>query len=131
MADGGLDALREENERLRRRVAELEARIAEADVDQVLMESLPHKGFFKDLEGRFMKVNAEFAKLFAVRPDDLIGKTDFDLVPHELAIKYRADDQRVMRSRTPVTLIEPNDTGQGRRFVEVSKAPAIDERGEV
>ena len=132
MASGGEhDQLREDNERLRRRVAELESRVAERWLYQELMESLPHKVFFKDLDGRFVKVNAEFAKLFNTTPDALVGKTDFDLVPHDLAVKYRADDQRVVRSRTAVTLIEPNDTGSGRRFVEVSKAPVLDERNEV
>jgi PAS domain S-box-containing protein len=132
MASGGeLDQLREENERLRRQVAELECLVAERWLYQELMESLPHKVFFKDLDGRFVKVNAEFAKLFNTTPDKLVGKTDFDLVPHELAVKYRADDQRVVRSRTAVTLVEPNDVGSGRRFVEVSKAPVVDERDEV
>jgi PAS domain S-box-containing protein len=132
MASGGeLDQLREENERLRRQVAELECLVAERWLYQELMESLPHKVFFKDLDGRFVKVNAEFAKLFNTTPDKLVGKADFDLVPHELAVKYRADDQRVVRSRTAVTLVEPNDVGSGRRFVEVSKAPVVDERDEV
>ena len=97
--------------------AELEARVADAALHEAMLESLPHKVFCKDLDGRFVMVNAEFAKLFGLKPADFVGKTDFDFVSHEMATKYRADDQRVVRSRTPVTLIEPNEMGAVKRFV--------------
>jgi two-component system NtrC family sensor kinase len=131
MATDGQDDLRDENERLKRRVAELEARIADAALHEAMLESLPHKVFCKDLDGRFVMVNGEFAKLFGLKPADFVGKTDFDFVSHEMATKYRADDQRVVRSRTPVTLIEPNEMGAVKRFVEVSKAPLSDSDGNV
>ena len=54
----------------------------------------------KDTEGRFTAVNRAFAaaKGFA-DPREMIGKTDLDINPPDLARSYRSDDVEVMASR--------------------------------
>ena len=50
--------------------------------------------FIKDREGRFMKVNGNFLKLFGYKKEEeVVGLTDFDMVSRELAIKYENDDK--------------------------------------
>ncbi|HVJ83135.1 MAG TPA: PAS domain-containing protein, partial [Planctomycetia bacterium] len=117
--------------RLRDLVARLETEVAAQRHVRRVLESLPQKLFYKDLESRFVYCNEGFARHFGLSPEEMIGKTDFDVCPQDLAVKYRADDQRVMHSRQPVTLIEPNDVGQTRRFVEVTKAPVFDDDRQV
>src|SRR5664280_205360 len=60
----------------------------------------------KDLAGRFTFANQRFLEGLNRSLTDLIGLTDFDLHPRELAEKYRRDDREVM------------DSGQSREFIE-------------
>ena len=52
----------------------------------------------KDLEGRFTFGNQRYCSSQGLTPDELLGKTDFDLFPAELAAKYVRDDREVIRS---------------------------------
>jgi PAS domain S-box-containing protein len=96
---------------------------------RTLIDSLPQRVFFKDLNSAFVSVNTAFASDFGLAPGDLIGKSDCHLFSKELAEKYCADDQRVMRQRQPVTLEEKNVIGEKERIVEVSKVPVCDGDG--
>jgi PAS domain S-box-containing protein len=102
-----------------------------AELNRTLLESLPQHVFFKDTAGAFVSVNAAFARDFGMAPEELIGKTDRDLFPKELAEKYRADDRRVMEARQTETLVEENVVAGKIRYVEVVKTPVIAADGEV
>lgn len=96
---------------------------------RTLINSLPQRVFFKDLNSAFVSVNTAFANDFGMMPEDLVGKTDRHLFPQELAEKYRTDDQLVMSQRQPVTLEEKNVIAEKERIVEVSKVPVCDGAG--
>lgn len=98
---------------------------------RTLIESLPQHVFFKDTKSVFISVNAAFALDFGRTPKDFIGKTDSDFFPHELAAKYFADDQRIMAARSPETFEEVNTVDGRTRYVEVTKAPVLDDDGVV
>jgi len=98
---------------------------------RTLIESLPQHVFFKDTNSVFVSVNAAFAADFGKKPEDFVGKSDFDLFPKELAAKYAIDDQRIMTLREPETFEEMNVVRGKKRYVEVTKAPVIDDEGEV
>ena len=123
-----LDQSREQVRALER--AELE-RDRGSDRTRLLVSNLPHKFFFKDTDSRFVSVNAAFAAEVRKKPIDLIGKSDLDLYPRELAEKYRRDDARIMESRQSATLIERHCIGNEERYVEVTKSPVIDDDGAV
>ena len=108
-----------------------EARRQSEERNRLLLASLPHSIFFKDREGRFVSVNGAFAGELGMEPGDIIGKTDFDLYPTELAAKYQADDQRVMAVGRAETLVERNVAAGRERIVEVMKAPVIQDDGQV
>jgi PAS domain S-box-containing protein len=61
-----------------------------------LVESLPQNIVRKDLDGRFTFVNEFFCRTIGKSVDQIIGKTDFDFFPPELAAKYQMDDRRVL-----------------------------------
>jgi len=64
-----------------------------------LIDNLPEYIFAKDAEGRFAVGNAALARHMGVdTPDDLIGKTDFDFYPQELAARFYADEQALFQS---------------------------------
>src|SRR5262249_60985331 len=48
-----------------------------------LMDTVPDLICFKDLEGRYIRVNASLAAMLRQKPDQLLGKTVHDLFPAE------------------------------------------------
>ncbi|MBI5564053.1 MAG: PAS domain-containing protein [Chloroflexi bacterium] len=78
-----------------RRQAE-DALITSEALYHTLVETLPVNIFRKDLTGRFTYANQRFCRSQNKPLSDIIGKTDFDLHPSELAEKYRADDRRII-----------------------------------
>ncbi|MCB9077817.1 MAG: PAS domain-containing protein [Anaerolineaceae bacterium] len=99
--------LQSANEQL---LAEIEARkqIQEALVQEralldTVMNNTPDCIAAKDVESRFTLVNtATVQQLGMTMPDQVIGKTDFDFHPQELASQYYADEQQLLRSGQPL-----------------------------
>lgn len=55
---------------------------------------------------------------------DLVGKTDYDFYPPELAAQFQADDLAVMQSGLPLTQFEINQLINGEtRIIQVHKTP--------
>ncbi len=98
---------------------------------RALIECLPQRVFFKDRNSVFLFVNSIFAGDFGLKPEQLVGKSDLDFFPRELAEKYRADDKRIMDQHRAETIEEMNVVGDMARYVEVVKAPVVDDTGEV
>jgi PAS domain S-box-containing protein len=112
-----------------RRQAEERLRDSEA-LYHSLVETLPQNVFRKDQEGRFTFVNQLFCSVLGRRPEEILGKTDFDFFPPELARKYHADDQGVIQRMTVFETVEEHRTPKGERlYVQVVKVPLSDARG--
>jgi PAS domain S-box-containing protein len=114
-----------------RKQAEVALRLRESYLSAII-ENQPGLLWLKDRDGRFLAVNTTFSNSCGVNnPESLVGKTDFDVWPHELAARYVADDDRVMRSGKPCMVEEPiSDKGEVRWF-ETFKAPITDNQGTV
>src|SRR5262249_32253389 len=78
-----------------RRLAE-EAHLESRALFDSIVNSLPQNIFCKDPEGRFTFGNKRFCEIVGMSLDQLVGKSDYDLFPHELAEKYREDDLRAL-----------------------------------
>jgi PAS domain S-box-containing protein len=104
------------------------------DVLRTILDVLPEGVYVKDLEGRYCVVNSPVWKFFRAKSDqDVLGKTDFDLYPEDLAKVIVADDQAVVRSRQPLLAREERVFGGGgkSRWLLVTKVPLIDRQGDV
>jgi PAS domain S-box-containing protein len=97
-----------------------------------IIENQPGLVWLKDKDGRFLAVNHAFARSCGKQsPDELIGKTDLDIWPRELAEMYRNDDESVIASGSPVNVEEIiNDNGE-RRWFETFKTPVKNSSGEI
>ena len=114
-----------------RRQAEEAMRQSEA-LYHSLVEMLPLQVWCKDLESRFTFANRGFCAATGRSLSDLIGKTDFDLFPTELAEKYRQDDQRVLASGQTFEDLEEHLTAKGEKLhVHVVKRPIFDGHGQI
>lgn len=89
-----------------------------------LVETLPQNIFRKNLQFRFTFANQQFCRSLGRPLEQIIGKTDFDFFPAELARKYQADDQRVIETgRAYETVEEHQPPGQDKIYVQVVKTP--------
>ncbi len=97
-----------------------------------LVENIPQFIFCKDLEGRFTFVNQLFCNLLEKSIEEVIGKTDFDFFPPEMAQKYVEDDRRVMEQNTTFEDIEKNKVLEHEtKYVHVVKTPIHDAEGKI
>jgi PAS domain S-box-containing protein len=85
--------------------------------------------YMRDLKGRYMLVNREYERLFGVRREDIVGLTDHDLFPAEIADTFRANDLQAVRRGSPLQMeeIAPGDDGP-HTYLTV-KFPLIDAAG--
>jgi phosphoserine phosphatase RsbU/P len=68
-----------------------------------LLENTPDQVYFKDRQGRFLRVSRAVAEYMDVpNPDDLIGKSDFDFWSEETAKVTSADEKRIMETGIPL-----------------------------
>ena len=97
-----------------------------------LVGSLPQNLFRKDRQGRFTFANQRFCQSLNLTLEQLIGRSDADLFPPELARKYQADDQEVMSTGQTLETVEehPSPDG-GKRYVQVVKTPLLDPDNQV
>jgi PAS domain S-box-containing protein len=96
-----------------------------------LSENLEQCIFVKDKNLRLQAVNRGFCAAVGLPEAELLGKTDSDLYPPELAAQYRADDLRVLREGTRLEVEEQNPAGGKMRTVRVIKTPVRDASGEI
>ncbi|MCA9216768.1 MAG: PAS domain-containing protein [Planctomycetales bacterium] len=107
---------------------------AEHDVEALylsLVENLPVSVARKDLAGRITFANQAFCSLLELDLEDVLGKTDFDLYPEELASKYRHDDKLVQTTGQTFSDIEQNFSGGDTHYFEVRKTPIRDNEGNI
>ena len=75
----------------------------ERNLLRTLFDNLPDYIYVKDTQCRFLAANAATARLMgAASPDDLLGQTDHDFYPRELAAQYRDAEEQVLRSGQPI-----------------------------
>ncbi|MDD5561621.1 MAG: ATP-binding protein [Candidatus Omnitrophica bacterium] len=98
-----------------------------------LMDFIPDVIYFKDKKGRFIMVNQAHAKGLGVKPEALVGKTDFDLFSKKRAMKMTQDDARVMNTGKPIIdKVERATRPDGvDNYVSTTKIPRYDETGKV
>jgi PAS domain S-box-containing protein len=101
---------------------------------RTLIDNLPDYIYVKDVQGRFVAANLATARIMgASSPEELLGKTDHDFYPPELAAEYRADEQRLLRSGEPLlNKDEPHRDSDGNsRTILTTKVPLKDSQGKV
>jgi PAS domain S-box-containing protein len=96
-----------------------------------LLEGLPVMVLRKNLQGRFTFANQRFCAELGKSLAEILGKTDFDFFPPELAAKYQEDDRRVTDTRITFETVEAHVAAGQKFFVQVIKTPVYDGAGNV
>lgn len=63
-----------------------------------VVDNIPHFIWAKDTTGKYHMVSKSYAELFSMTPREMIGLTDYDLFPDDMADLFRADDIEVLRT---------------------------------
>ncbi|MGC4077590.1 MAG: PAS domain-containing protein [Rubrivivax sp.] len=87
--------------------------------------------FAKDLEGRYLFVNRVACERSGSTREQLIGRSDADIFPADLAAEYVADDRRTLEHGVPLTSEQTMPTPAGLRYLAVTKAPLRDADGRI
>ncbi|MCF7936046.1 MAG: PAS domain-containing protein [Synergistales bacterium] len=102
------------------------------DKHESILNTIPAMVFWLDREGRFIRVNRPFAERHRCAPEDINGRSLYDLYPPEEVRRYQRDNREVMASGVPKRGIEePFHTPTGFLWVHTDKIPLTDETGAV
>ena len=92
-AGGAADGRTDPGQEAERRIADTKPRRALRDSEALyhsLVDHLPLSVLRKDRDGKYTFVNRRYLEFSKKEAGEIIGTTDFDIFPHELAAKYRA-----------------------------------------
>ncbi len=96
---------------------------------RTLVENLPQKIFLKDKNSVYISCNENYARDLKITPAHIVGKTDYDFYPKELAEKYRADDKRAMEEDKTEEFEEEYLREGEKRWVHTVKTPVKEPHG--
>jgi PAS domain S-box-containing protein len=106
----------------------------ERDLLRALMDHLPDRIYVKDAQGRFATVNeALMNRLGATSLEQVVGRTDADFFPADLAARIVAADQKVLQSGLAQVDREESfvDPDGNETWVLTTKVPLRDPQGQV
>jgi len=115
---------------IERKHAERALRASESKY-RTLLENIPQKIFLKDRYSVYLSCNINYADDLKIEPQEIVGRTDYEFYPKELAEKYRADDQRIMQSGHTENIEEKYILHGQEVSVQTVKTPVRDDNGNV
>ncbi|ESY99179.1 PAS domain-containing protein, partial [Mesorhizobium sp. L2C089B000] len=100
---------------------------------RAMVRELPDCLNIKDVDGRFIAANPATAEMVrAASVDDLIGKTDFDFYPKDVAERFRQDEMGALEAGQTLRIDQPALFPDGREgWLYTLKAPFRDESGNI
>ena len=105
----------------------------ESGLMKALMDNIPDAIYFKDTEGRFIRVNRHAPYRGNTSPEDVIGRTDFDFFIEEHARAAYEDEQRMICTGQPIIDKEEMETypDGSTTWLSTTKVPIFDDAGRV
>jgi PAS domain S-box-containing protein len=108
----------------------------ERNLLRTLIDNLPDYVYAQDAEGRFVVANLGMARQLGFSsPNEVVGKSNFDLFPHELATQYHLDEQEIIRTGKGLYHHEGPAVDASKkeknRWVSTTKVPLRNDLGEV
>ncbi|MBN1599440.1 MAG: PAS domain S-box protein [Bacteroidales bacterium] len=105
-----------------------EEALIESEVQKkAILNNLPHLAWLKDCEGKYLSVNESFASSVNRSVEEIIGKTDYDIYPEQIAQRCREEDLKIILTQKHLFIEDETD---GKWF-ETFKAPIFDSNNNV
>jgi len=100
----------------------------EQDLIHTLLDNHPDFIYFKDSNARFQHISKRFSDFFGRSMEDIIGKTDLELFPEEIAKQTHTEDLQIIKTGIPLINKEETD---GETWVLTTKMPWFDKEGNI
>ena len=115
-----------------RKVVEDELRRVNTFLDSII-KHIPNMVFLKDAKTlQFVRFNRAGENLLGRSEAELLGKTDYDFFPKDLADYFTENDRQVLRGQEVVDIPEERlqTRDKGERILHTRKVPVLNENGE-
>ncbi len=96
---------------------------------QTIMDNAPAIIYLKDIQGHYLLVNREYERLYHFTREEMVGKTDYDVHPGEIAKAFQENDQKVLESNQPLQFEEEAWEGDNLHTYLSVKFPIYDVSG--
>lgn len=111
---------------------------AEIEIDkkekelQLVLDSVPTLIWYKDTHNRFLNVNKKTAEAFGINPEEIEGKTSFEIFPED-SERFYDDDLEVIKTGKPkFDIIQRVSAPNGEIiWVQTDKIPNRNAKGEI
>ena len=99
---------------------------------RALINALPDMMWLKSPDGVFQLCNKRVASFFGKRVNEILGKTDYELVPREIADHFRREDKAAMEvGESYVYEEEIEFADKHREILETIKTPLFEDNGQL
>ena len=112
-------------------ISDIDARKQAEHRLQTLLDNSPAIIHVKGLDGRYLDINQHGAAFFQMTREELIGKTDADFFPPDIAAVLRNNDRHVTEKRTTIRLEEEFVYRNKRTVMLTVRYPLYDSNGEM
>ncbi len=125
--------LRQLNQELEQRVAERTQALQKSEARlRAILATTSSTIYLKDIEGRYLLANRQYLELLNITELEILGKSDRDLFPPQIAQSSIVNDREVLTTQSVIQFEEqiPLANGSLRTYV-ATKAPLIDDNQQV
>lgn len=100
---------------------------------RTLVQNIPDMVWLKDTNGFYLDCNPVFERFFGAARKDIIGKTDYDFVDHEMAHEFRENDRKALELGGYISkeIWYTFATGGHKVLYHTIKTPMVDGEGHV
>jgi PAS domain S-box-containing protein len=98
---------------------------------QDIIDSSTSPIFLKDVDGKFITINASLERMLGKSREEIKGKTDYDFTPKEIADSWRTNDKKVITTGKAIQIEEAADLQDGHHIFLANKFPLVDAHGQV
>lgn len=121
--------LEKENEQLKEKIAKQERTMSllrkSSKLFYSFMRYIPALAFLKDHEGRYVYLNEACKKILKKAPEDILGKTDDEIFPIDIAHQIKMHDRLVISQVKTLNTIEKFLIEGEQRYQLTSKFPIL------
>ncbi|PWA06590.1 PAS domain-containing protein [Flavobacterium psychrotolerans] len=98
---------------------------------QSIIDNTSNPIFIKEINGEYLLINKKYESLFHISNEEIIGKTDHDFLPKEIADAYRDSDLEVVKALKELKTEEIIQESDGSHTYIAVKFPLYDFEGRI
>ncbi|NJP07648.1 MAG: PAS domain-containing protein [Chloroflexaceae bacterium] len=96
---------------------------------QGIVDNIPASLYVQDANANYILINRHAASLVGMTPDDITGRSAYDLFPADVVDQWRQNDATIYRTGQPTHAEETVELADGTMFHHSIKFPIVDEHG--